>query len=424
MLKNTLKHFEEIVKIPHCSYETAEMKKYIINFAKKHNFKVKSDKAGNILCQKGKPQICLQAHYDMVCIGTAPSINTYEEDGWIKARNSSLGADNGMAMAMMFSFMQTKSDLECLFTNNEEVGLLGANELDLDIISQRVLNLDSEEEGSIFIGCAGSVEISASFNPTFRLKDKKETLYEISIDDLPGGHSGIDIDKDIPNALKTLAKIIQDNDCYLVKFEGGERSNSIPKSAKAVIASNSLIVCNNEKVKIKSMRLRNPLIIVESKKIINFINAFSQGVRSFNKEFMIPNESINLSLLTQEKDKISIEIYARSIREEGLKCLKNETLALLKGFGFFPKIGLESSPWISKSKFAQEVRKAMIKIYKKPEFKVIHAGLECQVIAQRQKREIEICSIGPTIENPHSVRERCLISSVENTLEVLKVLLK
>lgn len=424
MLKNTIKIFEDITKIPHCSYETNEMKKFIINFAKKYDFVVKTDKAGNILCQKGKPEICLQAHYDMVCIGSAPNIKTYQEDGWMRAKNSSLGADNGVAIAMMFAFMQTKENLECLFTNDEEVGLLGANELDLDISSSKLLNLDSEEEGSIFIGCAGSVEIDAELELTFRNKSKKETLYEVSIDGLPGGHSGIDIDKDIPNAIKVLAKIILENNCSLVKLEGGERSNSIPKSAKAIIASSSLIVCNDNRVKIENSNLKNALIIVESQKILGLINAFSQGVRSFNKEFNLPNESINLSTVTQNKDKIKLEFYARSLREDGLKTLEDETISLLKGFGFIPKVGLKSSTWFSKSEFAKQVQKAMKKIYKKPEFKLIHAGLECGVIARKQKKDIQICSIGPTIEAPHSIREKFQISSLEKTLEVLKILLK
>lgn len=237
MLENVIHHFEMIAGTPHCSFETTGMKEKIIDFSKKNGFSVQEDKAGNLLCQKGNPSICLQSHYDMVCMGDAPTIELVSEAGWLKAKNSSLGADNGMGMAIMMTMMETHEHLECLFTNDEEVGLIGANNLELQLKATKLLNLDSEEENGVFIGCAGGVDIFGKTSLSWLPICDHCYVYEVLVDDLPGGHSGVDIDKNIPSALKVLASALVDNDCALVEIEGGERNNSIPKRARAIIVS-------------------------------------------------------------------------------------------------------------------------------------------------------------------------------------------
>ena len=124
-----IEHFKTLTKIPHCSKEADKLLEYLSLFAEERGYVVRIDSAKNILISKGSPKLCLQAHYDMVCMGKAPNIETYEEDGWMKARDSSLGADNGIAIAMMMSLMDEGEELEFLLTSDEEIGLIGANAL-------------------------------------------------------------------------------------------------------------------------------------------------------------------------------------------------------------------------------------------------------------------------------------------------------
>ncbi|MDR1976336.1 MAG: M20/M25/M40 family metallo-hydrolase, partial [Campylobacteraceae bacterium] len=155
----TIEIFKSFAKVPRCSFDALKMRDFIASFAAECGYTVKIDRADNILCVKQKPLVCLQSHYDMVCLADAPNVECYEEDGFLKARNSTLGADNGIGVALMLGMMRKFDDIECLFTSDEEVGLNGANNLEHQISAPYLLNLDSEEEGAIFIGCAGGVSV-------------------------------------------------------------------------------------------------------------------------------------------------------------------------------------------------------------------------------------------------------------------------
>ncbi len=202
--------FKNISKIPHCSFKTDKFKDFLIKEGKNALANVSTDKFGNILFKKGSSKIALQAHYDMVCIGRAPDIEIIEEDGFLKAVDSSLGADNGIGVAMGLYFLKKYKNIEVLLTSDEEVGLIGAQNLELSLESKNLLNLDSEEEGDIFVGCAGGVDIFAKKEIEFEKIDKKYSFFKISIKNLPGGHSGVDIDKGIKNAIKELAYLLKD----------------------------------------------------------------------------------------------------------------------------------------------------------------------------------------------------------------------
>ena len=214
-----LEHFKVLTTIPHCSEKADQLFEYLKSFARERGYEIQTDEAQNILISKGTPKLCLQAHYDMVCIGKAPEIKIYEEDGWLKAEESSLGADNGMAIAMMLQLMDEGAVLEFLLTSDEEIGLIGANALSFDLRSTMMLNLDSEDEAEVYIGCAGGVDIIAT-KPYALIKDNRPA-YRVTVSGLSGGHSGVDIDKDIPNALKLLAGYLKDQKIGLVSIEGG-----------------------------------------------------------------------------------------------------------------------------------------------------------------------------------------------------------
>ncbi|MDR2341808.1 MAG: M20/M25/M40 family metallo-hydrolase, partial [Campylobacteraceae bacterium] len=379
VMKTAIEHFKSFSKISRCSFDALKMRDFILHFAASVGYEAKIDKADNILCLNKKPLICLQSHYDMVCLGDAPNVEMYEKDGWIRAKNSTLGADNGIGVALMMSMMECHDNIECLFTSNEEVGLIGANNLEHKIAAPYLLNLDSEEEGAIVIGCAGGVDIIADIGAQKIAAKKDFRAYEISIKDLQGGHSGVDIDKNIPNAIKVLAKELAENECELISINGGERINSIPKSAFATIYAPKDFVLKNKSLILKEIKEEGS-VLTYSKNIISMLQEFTQGIRSFNSELKIPHESINLSTIKTDNEKITVEFFARAMEKKSLEDLSENTQDFLKNFGFDVKIDGFSAPWRPKiTPFAKKLQKIMQKFFKNVEFKAMHAGLECGI---------------------------------------------
>ncbi len=425
MYQKVLNHFKAITSIPHCSFETSALCEHIIKHAKKCEYEVKTDKVNNILCKKGEPKVCLQSHYDMVCMGVAPNIETYEEDGWLKAKNSSLGADNGMGAAIALALMETHENLECLFTNDEEVGLIGANGLEIPITSTNLLNLDSEEEDEVIIGCAGGAVIFGSISGEKVPLKEDLKAYEISIQGMQGGHSGVDITKNIKSALKVLGYALADYDCKIASIQGGERNNSIPKYATATVFCKEEIVSESEFVVVKPVEVKEKTYYKYSDNILHVINSFAQGVRVYDEDLKMAQTSINLSIVKEIDGQMVLEFYARSMADESLENVKSETYSLLKGFGFDVKVTRDASSWQPvKTPFALLVKSVSEKYIDNVKICAIHAGLECGVIVQKQPSITGVCSIGPTIEFPHSTRERCLLSSVEKITKVVDEVIK
>ena len=179
-------HFSTLTQIPHCSHEADPLRDFLVEYARERGYRTEVDSANNILIFKGRPKLCLQAHYDMVCMGKAPQIETYEEEGWLKARDASLGADNGIAIAMMMALMDEGKELEFLFTADEEVGLIGASALAFPLYSSVMLNLDFEDEAEVCIGCAGGADVVAHSQES--LVEGSGRCYEIAVKGLLGGH--------------------------------------------------------------------------------------------------------------------------------------------------------------------------------------------------------------------------------------------
>lgn len=414
-MERILEHFRTITAIPRCSFNASSMRDFIVSFAKKHTFDVSVDDVGNVLCVKGNPKVCLQAHYDMVCIGDTSCIELVQEGALLKAKNSTLGADNGMGMAFMFDMMEQYSDLECLFTADEEVGLIGASHFSLPLRSSYLLNLDSEEEGEICIGCAGGVDVIATYALTHVPLEKDVNVYEVSAEGFLGGHSGIDIDKGIPSAIKILARELLQNHCQLIHFEGGDRRNAIAKSSKAIVATHTPFTCKDQRLHVK--RLDAALFshtLKESDLILGAINAFAQGVRSFDKALGIPSVSINMGLVRIEEGMLRIDCAARAMDDENLAILADETQALFATLGF----GVTQENWHGAwkpdaGKFADTVKTIMGRCYEHVSLYAVHAGLECGELIAHQPKKIEALSIGPTIRFPHSLREECDLDSVK-----------
>lgn len=410
-------HFQTLTQIPHCSKEADKLLEFLVDFAKSRSYTVEVDEVKNIYIHKGNPTLCLQAHYDMVCMGKAPLLETYIEDGVMSAKDSSLGADNGMAIAMMMQNMDEGLDLEFLLTADEEIGLIGANEVAFELKSKYMLNLDSEDEAEVYIGCAGGADLIADKLDEY--VEGKGTCYEVAVKGLTGGHSGVDIDKGIPSAIKVLGNYLVENDVTeLASIYAGERRNSIPANAVAIVRSKEALEDDGD-VKVRVLN-ESPKVLKEGEKVIKFIDVFQQGVLGMNDELGIPSISINLAIITaDEKGGVKVEVSARAMSVEALEYLTESTATLFRFYGFTVDVQDKYPAWKPDiSEFTNLVSEEMKAVFGKTKMMAIHAGLECGVIAEKYPA-MKFASIGPTIRYPHSTREEVDLVSVERTYEVL-----
>ena len=418
-MQKILDYFQQITQIPHCSFDTSKLKDFLVSFSKQRGYEVLVDSADNILIKKGTSKLIFQAHYDMVCVGEAPKIETYIKDGWMMAKDSTLGADNGMAIAMMMALIDEQKECEFLFTNDEEVGLIGASSLEFELEAKQMLNLDSEDEAEVYIGCAGGVDIEASKSYDSFLQSKE--FYEITISGLKGGHSGVDIDKNIPNAIKLFAKFLKDKDIQIASIKAGERINSIPVNLQAIVFCKSELK-SQKYIDVK--KIDGDFKVVKGGEIIKILDNFKDGVISFNDELNIPNESINLALVTLEDGELKIQTSARAMDDKGLENIQKDYEKYFKEFSLDVKCEGKYPAWKPQiNSFSKEVEKAMIKVFDKSKFKAIHAGLECAIISKKYPN-LEITSIGPNIKSPHSTSEKVELVSVFKTYEVIQEILK
>jgi dipeptidase D len=415
MQEKIIEYFMIITKIPHCSKEAIKLLEFLVEFAEDRGYKVKTDNAQNILIKKGEPHLVLQAHYDMVCMGDAPKIETFIKDGWMYASNSSLGADNGIAIAMMMVLMDSAEELEFLITSDEEIGLVGASALNFELESRYMLNLDFEDESEVCIGCAGGADLIAT--KTLSEVLTKKYCYEVSVSGLDGGHSGVDINKNILNAIKVLAEYLLDKPIAISSFEGGDRRNSIPTSALAMITSSKKLESTGI-ITVVETPARDTFY--DSTSFITLLNSFEHGVDRYNNEFNIPDTSINLAIVTMKEGKIYIESSARGMSDEGLHEICQKTLLLFDKFGFQYTEQYKYPSWKPEiNEFTKTISESMKNIFGIGEYKAIHAGLECGLISKIYPN-IKFASIGPTICYPHSVRERVKLDSIGKTFEVIK----
>lgn len=415
--------FKEITSIPRCSKTHEPFIKYMQDLSKKLGYLCLIDETKNILCRKedSNANLSFQSHYDIVCLSDDCVPVIVEEDDILRAFNSTLGSDNGIGCSYMISLMHEGYDGEFLFTSDEEIGLIGAGALKFELNSKFMLNLDSEEEGEICIGCAGGVDIFAKNSKKKIIENIDNlTLYEISLENLAGGHSGVDIDKNIPNAIKLIAKTIKECEGKLLDINGGERINSIPANVKAIIASQKIPEKSHENMKIEKIDTKSKHLNVFDDEIIDFIYDFKNGIRAKNEKLEVVQDSINLAIIKTSIDDINIELSARSMDNKGLKNLKEETVKMLEDYGFSVNTNGKYPAW---SPDINDFTNRVLKIYQETvpncKLKAIHAGLECAIIKEIYPN-LEIASIGPTIKFPHSKKEQVSIKSIDNIYKIVK----
>ncbi len=424
LIDEIVKIFEKITSIPHCSGETSKLKEFIRSFVSDHGYSLKEDEAGNLMAYGMEAKITLQAHYDMVCIGTAPRIETVVEGGWMRAKGSSLGADNGMGVAMMLYLVQKRAKCDFLFTNDEEIGLIGAASLGLDIRTPYLLNLDTEEEGKVYIGCAGGEDIYLDKEARYFKPQRSGKFYRIE-SKAPGGHSGVNIAENIPNAITELAsQIVKNETMQIVSIEGGERINAIPSRAEAYVwmPEGHDPRIDSQNLSIKESRDSGMYLLAEGRELAKALFGFAHGVRGWNMELDLPQSSVNLAGISMKKGKIDIALSARAMSKDDLSRLVEQCAAAWEALGFESRREGKYPAWKPKiNEFSKTVLKACREVFPDASYAAIHAGLECALFFKRYP-ELKIASIGPTILDPHSKRERVDLRSVERVMKVVESL--
>ncbi len=466
--KALFSYFKDISDIPRESGNEEGVRQYLLNFAKRNNFEAKVDKIGNVIiyvpATKGyenKSTVVLQGHMDMVCVKTLDSkhdftkdpIDLQIEDDFIKAKDTTLGADNGVAIALILDVFKDSTvkhgPLEGLFTVSEETGLTGAFNVEPENIKGRkLINLDSEEEGVIYIGCAGGIETQAKLNV------KKETLsnnyksYKLTIKDLLGGHSGAEIHMQRANAIKLTARTLVDLETLrLSSIEGGTKRNVIPSSCETIFS-----IDKSEEKKLKEavdklnliykeeFSTQEPKISISLDEVstnsafsnndsVNFVRSLylaPHGVAAMSMDLEgVVETSSNLAIVTTEDNSLeAISSHRSSIMSSRDNVANKCAKAFLTCNAEVTQVGAYPSwkPDLS-SKLAEFCAKAYEDYAKtKPVLTAIHAGLECGIINSRIEG-MDSVSFGPNMYDIHSTKERLSISSTKRTSEFLKHLL-
>ncbi len=468
------KYFAEISRIPRCSKHEEHIAEYVIDTAKKLGLVAKQDRFGNVLVKKSASSgysrvrsVCLQGHLDMVCeknVGTQHDfskdpIELVRKDGVVMANGTTLGADNGIAVATNLAIMEDKSlehgPLEFLFTVDEETGLTGAQNLQSDFIESRtLLNLDSEEEGSIYVGCSGGRDTLGTWPAGFESAPANSVACVLKVSGLKGGHSGLEIDKGRGNALKILNRVLlgaQDYGVRLSSIEGGNKRNAIPRECSAVVfipknklkdaqdrvaslnavlrAEVAAVDPDLQVTLVEDSTLKKSKVIKkqQQKKILSAIAALPHGVLKMSA--IIPGlveTSTNVAVISTTKKAIVLATSQRSSvvseLDEAVQTvssildLSGANVESTDGYpGWKPNL---ASPIL---KLAKETYKSLYG--KEPEVKAIHAGLECGIIGERIPR-MDMISFGPTLEGVHSPDEKIYIDTVEKFYGFLLAILK
>ncbi|MGD0781973.1 MAG: aminoacyl-histidine dipeptidase [Candidatus Aminicenantales bacterium] len=468
------KHFDEILKIPHGSGHEKALGEYIIAQARKNNLSVKKDKAGNVIVNKpatagleNAPGVILQGHQDMVWEKNSDiahdflkeAIKPVIRDGCVYASGTTLGADNGIGVSAALAVMEDEAlahgPLEFLFTTEEETGLTGARTIAAGSLKGKyLLNLDSEEEGAFTIGCAGGADSDVALLLA-RKASKVKTAFRLKISGLKGGHSGLNINEGRGNAIKLLARVLWQAQAKfplaLVRMEGGNKHNAIPREAvadfiaePARIKSLSIFLqAAGDKIRAEYKTIEPelrfaldpielgkkdvPLTAKCQKTLLDFLLGCPHGVTAMHAEIAgLVETSTNLAILRTLKDKASILCSSRSSVTSALEALRNVIKAVAELAGAKVKQPEGYPGW--KPDLQSPLLKTMKAVHaqvtgKEPRVIAVHAGLECGLIGEKFPG-LDMISLGPEIQYPHSPDERVKIDSVEHFWTLLTTALR
>lgn len=457
------KYFGEISRIPRGSKNETAISKYVMDTAKKLGLQARQDRFGNVVVKKpaspgreGVRSICLQGHLDMVCEKNSDKVHDFLKDpielvrkgNVLMANGTTLGADNGIAVATNLAVMEDKNlahgPLEFLFTIDEETGLTGASNLSEDLLESRtMMNLDSEEEGAVYVGCSGGRDTTGSWLVEWEIAPPKSVVATLKISGLRGGHSGLEIDKGRGNAIKITNRVLSvlvDAGVRVSSINGGNKRNAIPRECEAVIIipNKSLEVARQivsefnttiraelatvEKdlsIKLEEMKGGKKVKVIKKgqlKKVLLGLAGLPHGVMKMSAD--IPNlveTSTNVAVIVTTKKAIVLSTSQRSsvASEKEEICQTVAAIFALSGAiveqsdgypGWKPNLDSDIL------KLARQTYKSMYG--KDPEVKAIHAGLECGIIGEKFPG-MDMVSFGPTLEGVHSPDEKIFIDTVD-----------
>ncbi len=464
--------FEAVTKIPRPSKKEEKMIAFLVDFAKGHGLEYKKDAVGNVVILKpaspgmeNRPAVVLQSHMEMVCEKNSgvdfdferDPIRTRIEGDWVKAEGTTLGADDGIgiaaALAMLLDRDVKHGPLEALFTIDEETGLTGAFKLGGDMISGKYLiNLDSEDEGEVFIGCAGGIDTLAYFDYTTEKVPAGHQFFEVLVSGLKGGHSGDDIEKGRGNSNKILARLlwsgIADFGLRLSQIDGGNLRNAIPREARALVAVPdgkgaafvkffggfaadilAELQYTDAGVKIE-MDKAGVADVIDEKTVRSLVYALAgvpNGVQAMS--FAMPGlveTSTNLASVKMADGKIIVTTSQRSSVESAKKAAAEavESVFLLAGAKVEHSDGYPGWAPNPHSHILEVTEAAYLKLFgTKAKVRAIHAGLECGLFLEKYPH-LEMVSIGPTLRGVHSPDERLEIPTVDKFWRLLVEILK
>lgn len=460
--------FADICAIPHPSKQEAAICDYVIAFAKSHGLDYTQDATGNIVVRKAAtagyethPAVILQAHLDMVPQKNSDkafdfatdAIETYIDGDWVKAHGTTLGADNGIGCAAMLSILESDDlqhpAIEALFTVDEETGLVGANGLSRDMLTgATLLNLDSEDEGELYVGCAGAVNTSVELLYKEDSTTNEVVSYSLEIKGLKGGHSGLEIRLQRANANKVLVRFIREqavaNGLRISTFDGGGLRNAIPREARAVVIVPRANATAFEKAAEKFAEditrewalvedaisfavktTEKPSILVgkeDQRRIIAALTAAPNGVfRMSDAMTGLVDTSTNMSRVAIGGGKLEVLFMTRCMVNYG----KRELAAMIRSV--FELAGAkvveenDYDGWAPNmnSNILKTMQEGYQQLYGKiPEIRAIHAGLECGIIGGKYPA-LDMISIGPTMRFPHSPDEKVNIPTVKKFYDFL-----
>lgn len=459
--ERVLYYFEQLCGIPHGSGDTKAISDWCVEFAKNHGLDAYQDDLNNVIIYKGAsagkenaPTVILQGHLDMVCEKdadiefdfTKDSLRLVVEGDLIKAKGTTLGGDDGIAVAMALAVLEDDTlvhpPLEVLFTVDEETGMYGAAALDGSRLKGRTLiNIDSEEEGVLTVGCAGGMraDISLEMIPTALTAP----CYRVVIDGLAGGHSGVEIRKGRHNANKLMGELLARlEDCQLIDVSGGQKDNVIcPRCEARVSTRADVSAIAADFVQQKKIAADPNLFVTVTEEMgevvgydsistaaaVTMLCDLPCGVQKMSEDIEgLVQTSLNLGVMKMENDVLQVSFSLRSSVAAEKEALLQKLIAIANVHGARVETRGDYPAWEYRKE--SPLRETMVEIYKRlygkaPRVEIIHAGLECGLLGEKLP-DIDAVSIGPQMWDIHSPRERLSIASVERTYTYLCEILK
>lgn len=468
--KKVFKYFEDMTKIPHGSGNEKDISDFLVEFAKKRSLEVIQDTELNVIIKKpatlgyeNSTPVIIQGHMDMVCEKNNEKVHDFEKDelelriidDYIYANGTTLGADNGIAVAFGLAMLDSDDiphpPLELLVTTGEETGMYGAVALDPKHLSGKVLlNIDSEEEGVFLVSCAGGITSNVYISNQW--ESAKNPALKLSIKGLKGGHSGMEIIKQKGNANKLMGRLLYQiskeilfNIAYI---NGGAKNNAIPREAEAIIttdsknletvkqiAENAINIFKNEfrvqdpdiVLEIEDVKVEKQLLKDETNKIISLLNLMPNGVQTMSKNIEgLVESSLNLGVIEFNEEKVTLISAIRS----SVKTLKDEIVDRIKILSLLLEAEAETHSDYPEWQYEPDsvIRELCIATFKEihgynPKIDAIHAGLECGLLKEKMQ-DVDMISFGPNLYDVHTPEEHMSISSIQSLWIFLKKLLK